>query len=138
MTIATPYRCPRCIAAPRPSTFANERRCAFTADGTFTPDNWRCGTLDALIGPSAPVQPGAGATVNGRDESLDVVMAHPDDGGWFIFGRYKRRGCTDFARHVVRGETMADRQALEQAEDHVGPVTLALVERAIACHRGAR
>jgi hypothetical protein len=108
--------CPRCAADPQPANFGSPRKCAFDEQGHFTPDNWNCATLSALFGFAEPetVQAFTG------DEMVEVIptlldgeacerpqdryeMEPGDDldtGGFFVFTRYKRRGCTSAAVHV--------------------------------------
>lgn len=88
------YRCPRCAADPRPRHFASDRRCAFLADGAFTPHNWNCATLDAVMAVRAGCE-----ELEGSDESMQIVYSG-DYGGWLVFTRYKHRGCTSSAMHV--------------------------------------
>jgi hypothetical protein len=115
----TPYRCPRCAADPQPKDFGNPRRCAFKADGTFTPDNWNCATIDALLNiiPTSFEQ-------EGSDESMQGILCEPEDTrGWLLFARYKHRGCTSSAMHF--GDSVAE------------PLTLALAEDTLAYQLGS-
>lgn len=115
-----PFKCPRCAADPRPENFGNDRQCAFTADGQFTPENWNCATIDALLGTNPQ-------TTHGLDERCEVTPTwldvEDDDGthwygGWIVTTRYKRRGCTSSAVYV--GDFHPPQ-----------PVTLAFMERVI-------
>ena len=114
--------CPRCTADPRPENFGNDRKCAFDAEGNFTPDNWNCATIEALIPPHFDGE----GVVFGDDESFEYTYL-PEigegDTGWIITSRYKRRGCTSSAIWV--GDFYPPR-----------PVTLALVEGLLS-HRAA-
>lgn len=114
------YQCPRCAADPRPEHFGDDRRCAFDADGNFTPDNWNCATIDALIG----FDRHGSQIVDGDDERCEVTPTYIDDGtdevygGWIVTTRYKRRGQTDSAIYVGQFHPPQ-------------PLTLAFTERAI-------
>lgn len=89
--------CPRCAADPRPTGFGDDRKCAFDAAGDFTPENWNCATLEALM----DVQPPLYRTVSGNDESLQTCYRRSCEfGGWIVLTRYKRRGCTSSAVYV--------------------------------------
>lgn len=120
------YLCPRCTADPKPEGFTTPRQCGFTAEGQFTPDNWNCATLDALIGPSSitpTVAPDGATFVAGSDERCEVTPTWIDDdsddyGGFIVTTRYKRRGRTDSAIYVGMFHPPK-------------PVTLALIERVI-------
>lgn len=125
------FRCPRCTADPQPPHFGSPRNCAFNADGSFTPDNWNCATLDALMENAKEHW--------GDDESMQVVLwAYEFDAsawydlppgappvmergtdGWLIFTRYKSRGCTDAAGHFNQ-------------HDGFRPLTLAMAEAFLA------
>jgi hypothetical protein len=120
--------CPRCEIDPKPENFVDSRRCAFDADGKFTPDNWNCGTIDALIGDDPII-------VYGHDEQFEATPTHFDDelnGGWIITTRYKRRGRTssafytgdfsppllltlDLADRVIHSRNLFDQWRKEQA-----------------------
>jgi hypothetical protein len=92
--------CHRCEADPQPSNFGSPRRCAFNADGTFTPENWNCATIDALLIGGALERYGSGEH-GGDDETMQVVYSGGGYGsGWIVLTRYKRRGCTSSAVHV--------------------------------------
>jgi hypothetical protein len=105
--------CDRCSHDPQPSNFGSPRGCAFTDEGTFTPDNWNCGTISALLelerAPNGYLDPFYGSpSIMGYDESLDLIPV-PEDmdcpsedafGGWIVLTRYKRRGKTSSAVHV--------------------------------------
>lgn len=111
--MANTFLCPRCAADPKPEHFASERQCAFDAEGHFTPDNWNCVTLNALIGDNPRV-------IQGGSEQLEVTPVNGTEyGGWIVTTRYKRRGCTSSAIWV--GDFSPPR-----------PVTLALVEQILA------
>jgi hypothetical protein len=104
--------CGRCRADPKPERFGSPRRCAFAQDGTFTPDNWACATIDALVDRRA-------YDIEGEDETMTVVPAHHGEhGGWIVLTRYKHRGKVSSAIHV--GDFYPPR-----------PVTLRLVESAL-------
>lgn len=91
------FRCARCSADLRPEGFGDDRRCAFTADGSFTSDNWNCATLNALIGEAD------NRAVEGCDERFEWTPVNGTDyGGWVITTRYKHRGCTSSA--IVVGD----------------------------------
>lgn len=85
--------CHRCINDPQPEGCGDPRRCAFTPMGYFTPNNWNCGTLEALM------DLGTMAEVWGTDESMQVIKGK-DFGGFLVLTRYKRRGRTSSAVHV--------------------------------------
>lgn len=92
------HQCPACVADVRPKGFGSDRNCAFNADGTFTPDNWNCATIEAVL-------EGEAGELLGDDETGEIVPVSGDgerDGsnGWIILTRYKRRGCTSSAIHV--------------------------------------
>jgi hypothetical protein len=101
--------CRRCKEDLQPPLFASPRRCAFLDDGSFTPDNWNCATVEALLRIDAV------PTLEGCDESLDVVSGR-DYGGFLVLTRYKHRGKTSSAVHV--GDFWPPR-----------PLTLAVAER---------
>jgi len=85
------YLCPRCAADPRPENFGNDRQCAFSADGSFSPDNWNCATMSLLVDAAQNV-------IHGCDEQMEVRPVNREDyGGWLITSRYKHRGCTSSA-----------------------------------------
>lgn len=89
--------CDRCLADPQPKHFGNPRRCAFTPEGVFTPDNWNCATIQALLE--------LARTVNheGNDESMQMLYVDPKETrGWLVITRYKYRGKTSAA--VVVGD----------------------------------
>lgn len=109
--------CPRCEADPKPEGFGDRRQCAFDAEGHFTPENWNCATIDAILGDEPTV-------VRGDDEQCEVTPTYCDDGeheygGFLITTRHKRRGCTSSAIYV--GDFHPPQ-----------PLTLALAERVIA------
>jgi hypothetical protein len=113
------YACHRCAADPQPANFGNRRKCAFLADGSFTPENWRCATIDAILNiiPSSFEH-------DGDDESIQGLLCEPEETrGWIILGRYKHRGCTSSAMHF--GDSRAE------------PLTLALAEATLAYHLGS-
>jgi hypothetical protein len=105
--------CPRCLADPQPKNFGNPRSCAFDdASGLFTPDNWRCATLDKLMSIAEGV--GKMQEYGGDDETVQVVpvlLEYTYQGvtncpapavdvtteGFFVFSRYKQRGRTSSA-----------------------------------------
>lgn len=87
---AEKWMCSRCAADRRPRNFGNDRSCAFTADGTFTPDNWNCATLEAV---SLRFHE---ENIRRSDESVQVI-AGDDYGGFIVLSRYKNRGCTSAA-----------------------------------------
>ena len=94
--------CHRCEADRQPPGFGDPRKCAFLDDGTFTPENWNCATLEALTGEDSSERPWPQwrtTEVNGMDESLQVV-AGSDYGGFLVLTRYKHRGRTSSAVHV--------------------------------------
>jgi hypothetical protein len=114
-----PFKCPRCAADPQPKDFGNPRRCAFLADGTFTPENWRCATIDAILNiiPSSFEH-------DGDDESMQGLLCEPEDTrGWILLARYKHRGCTSSAMHF--GDSRAE------------PLTLQLAEATLTYHIGS-
>jgi hypothetical protein len=93
--------CRRCIADPRPVGAGSERRCAFDADGAFTPENWNCATIEALLhtqdeGGEFPVN----LQFFAPDESMQIVPDSGTFGGWIILNRYKQRGETSSAAYV--------------------------------------
>jgi hypothetical protein len=121
------YRCPRCQNDPQPPNYGSPRRCAFTEKELrlieFTPDNWNCGTLSALV---ASADPDSKHTQYGDDESLDLILCDPDaERGWIVLTRYKSRGTCSSAVHV--GDFWPARI-----------VTLDLVEKTIAYHTAPR
>ncbi len=96
--------CERCERDPKPTNFGSARGCAFPSDSYgknpaeifFSPDNWNCATITALLD---EYDPDRRKTIYGNDESLDLVPAVPADGdfepeprGWLVLTRYKRRG----------------------------------------------
>lgn len=86
------FRCARCAADVRPANFGSDRNCAFNEDGSFTPDNWNCGTISALIcGDESAL-----TIVSGCDETVEVIRGE-EHGGFIVLSRYKRRGCTSSA-----------------------------------------
>jgi hypothetical protein len=90
------YHCLRCLADPQPSNFGSLRSCAFDAKGNFTPDNWRCATMDLLLELKQQ-------EVDGSDESMQIIPVNGDEAsGWLVLTRYKHRGCTSSA--VVVGD----------------------------------
>lgn len=110
------YRCPRCEADPQPKDFGSPRRCAFTADGSFTPENWICATIDALLEIAA-----TSFEQELDSETLEGVACEPEErGGWILLARYKHRGCTSRAIHF--------------GDKRCEPLTLALAEETIAYH----
>lgn len=114
--------CPRCTADPTPRNSA-PRSCAFDTAGVFTPDNWRCATLEALTSTNEGARLACSAArLYGHDETIDIVPAallieDHDDGwdGWIVLTRYKQRGRCSSAVHV--GDFFPAR-----------PITLALAE----------
>lgn len=110
------YLCPRCAADPQPANFGNPRRCAFLEDGSFTPENWNCATLDALLDIMA-----TSFDHDGDDESFQGILCDPNEArGWILMARYKHRGCTSSAIHF--GDSVAE------------PLTFALVEATLKYH----
>ena len=112
--------CKRCQDDPQPEGFGSPRRCAFTEDGEFTPDNWNCATIGALY----EVGEMRIERLYGNDESMDVFDVLDQDDpvttrGWWVVTRYKSRGCTSSIAHV------GDFYPPE-------PVTLAAVEAELA------
>lgn len=81
--------CTRCQNDPQPPQFGDPRKCAFTESGEFTPTNWNCATLDALLQQR-------GIDAEGIDESLQARYAGTYR-GWIVLTRYKHRGCTSSA-----------------------------------------
>lgn len=86
--------CPRCQRDPHPALFEGPRRCAFDEEGNFTPKNWNCATLTALMGLDRCTE-----DIYGADESMQVIRGR-DYGGFLVLTRYKWRGCTSSAVHV--------------------------------------
>lgn len=94
--------CRRCSETP-PGNLSSPRRCAFTDTGEFTPENWNCGTIEALLR-------GPHEQRSGEDESMQIIPVREpfnEDGvddaywdGWLILTRYKTRGRTSSAVHV--------------------------------------
>ncbi len=118
----TKYLCPRCAAGPKPEDFSSARSCAFDEAGNFTPDNWRCATIDALeeLIPDTDWWP----ELSGADESAQVVPVRLSEDyteGWIILSRYKHRGKVSSAVHL------GDFWPAE-------PLTLELAELVIANH----
>ena len=110
--------CSRCQADPRPKHFGDPRRCAFTDGGEFTPENWNCASIEAML-----TREGMDDCVEfGDNESFEHTYV-PEIGehetGWIITSRYKTRGCTSSA--IMVGDFYPPR-----------PVTLELVERLLA------
>lgn len=102
--------CKRCQDDPQPDGSGSPRRCAFDDAGDFTPENWYCATIEALLHtqdvPAAvgfePVFP-TNLSFWGPDESMQIVPAgdmDEADGGFIVLNRYKQRGCTSSAMHV--------------------------------------
>ena len=106
--------CPRCEADPQPQNFGSPRNCAFKrdrlADGSmlivpsdysFTPDNWQCATMTALID---AYDRDRKKVIYGHDESMNIIPCDPDAdsdyGGWIVLTRYKSRGKVSSAVHV--------------------------------------
>lgn len=90
------FMCPRCAADPQPEDFGSPRKCAFLEDGTFTPKNWNCATIDVVMNAWA-------IEIEGVDEHMEVVPVPAEwasTNGWIVLTRYKRRGCTSSAVHV--------------------------------------
>jgi hypothetical protein len=87
------FKCDRCKADPRPEHFGSDRECAFNKDGTFTPKNWNCATLGALMDMADMFEH------FGTDESMQVIAGEAYN-GFLVLNRYKRRGCTSSALHV--------------------------------------
>ena len=85
----TKFMCPRCAADVRPTNFGSDRTCAFNADGSFTPDNWNCATLDALMERECFDE-------RRSDESIQIIWGD-NFGGFIVLTRYKNRGCTSSA-----------------------------------------
>ena len=109
--------CPLCAADPQPENFGSPRKCAFTATGEFTPENWNCASIEMLLDHERSED----CCVYGDDESFEhtYVDERPFEGeGWIITSRYKRRGRTSSAIWV--GDFFPPR-----------PVTLGLVVRAL-------
>ncbi len=132
MTEPPAFRCPRCAADPQPANFANARKCAFTAAGAFTPDNWNCATFNALMARVTDEDEHTGdneslqlipVRVPETDDEDDWAMSH----GWIVLTRYKQRGRTSSAIHVgdfwpARPVTYAlVAQVLDQHEAVYGP-----------------
>jgi hypothetical protein len=90
----------------------SDRSCAFDADGAFTPDNWNCGTIEALM--ALGLEPD-GDSIYATDETMQIIRVseavefpeppdwnpdHFEQAGWIVLTRYKRRGKTTSAMHV--------------------------------------
>lgn len=115
--------CNRCTADPQPANFGSPRRCAFNPDGSFNKDNWNCATISALLNLEHCVEH------YGDDESMQVVtvpsppdpdaLVHFCTDGWIILTRYKYRGETSGAHHVMWSGL-------------VEPLTLELAERTLS------
>ena len=74
------------------------RKCAFPSEGAFSPDNWQCAAIGALI-TIALLE--IGAPVYGVDETLVYVQARaPELGGWLVLTQYKRRGRCSSGIHI--------------------------------------
>jgi len=114
--------CKRCEADPRPAHFGSNRGCAFKHDGSFTPKNWNCATINALL------EYQQGDEHYGQDEHLEVVSVLTHSGsesnGWIVTTRYKHRGQTASAVHVT--------------QDGYFPVTLQLIEEVLQAYAEAR
>lgn len=90
------YLCPACAADLKPVGFASPRNCAFTESGDFTPDNWNCATIAAMM---SRVE----GELLGDDETGEIIpvrTSKTETNGWIIMTRYKSRGCTSSAVHV--------------------------------------
>jgi hypothetical protein len=145
LTPTLKYECQRCAADPQPSDFGSRRNCAFTDDGTFTPDNWNCATIRALFA-AAGEDDGFGKFVEGwgDDESLQAFSArmrwldedgYPESGtqGFIVLTRYKSRGCTSSAVHV--GDFWPPKPVTLGDFWPPKPVTLELVNSVIAAYQ---
>jgi hypothetical protein len=115
------FRCHRCLADPQPDGFDSPRRCAFLENGQFTPDNWNCATISALIDRERDACGDRDVDHYGNDESMQIICYTHTEGtdGFIVFNRYKQRGCTSSAMHV--GDFWPAR-----------PLTLSLAEAVLA------
>lgn len=107
--------CWRCEADRQPKHFGTPRKCAFTESGEFTPDNWNCASIEALLTHERMDD----CVVFGDDESFEhtyVPGIGDHETGWIITSRYKTRGCTSSA--IMVGDFFPPL-----------PVTLELVDR---------
>jgi hypothetical protein len=103
MGIKTKFKCPRCLADPQPVHFGSPRNCAFNEDGTFTQENWRCGTMDKLLSFTREHD----GNLDGCDESMQIIDGPSDSGdpndeicGFIVMARYKHRGRTMAAKYI--------------------------------------
>ncbi len=103
--------CPRCEAA---GNELPDRKCAFRGP-FFSPDNWNCASINALLDAFDPERLKA---IYASDESIDIVPCDPDrDRGWIVLTRYKRRGRVSSAVHL--------------GDHDPGAVTLGLVDATV-------
>lgn len=92
--------CPRCTADPQPEHFGDPRGCAFDEDGHFTPHNWNCATIAALLRVE-----GVCERIHGESQTVDLVPAYVTDdpgyhNGWIALSRYKQRGRCSSVIHI--------------------------------------
>src|SRR5690606_26459627 len=78
--------------------FGSARRCAFEDDGWFTPENWNCATVTALMDAADDLM----QEIYGNDETMQVIpyVDECEGNGWIILTRYKHRGSTSSAVYV--------------------------------------
>ena len=96
--------CPRCKAAQ--TWQGSPRRCAFVS-GTFSTDNWRCGTMDALRD---------WCEVDAACDSDQHAAFFPTgDGAFIVLGWHRFRGRTEYAG--LLDETAVHDLTLARAEE---------------------
>ena len=97
--------CRRCLERGK-TTDRTDPKCAFES-GTFSPDNWDCGTMNALR------ERGEKTRSYCEDQSAALVPIFRE-GRYIILGWYKNRGKTEYAG--VLDEEEIKPLSLEDAE----------------------
>lgn len=90
-----PYRCPKCVEQGQPENWAKVQ-CAFRADGSWTGENWACGTMNFLR------ERADYHGLRSRQDNNSCAMA-PVQTGWVVMEYYKERGRVDAAWFIGDG-----------------------------------
>jgi hypothetical protein len=105
--------CKLCSTDTHPQNFAEPRKCAFDDAGQFTPNNWRCATMDKL----RDLAREWGYTCRDDDYAGSIgVIASYD--GYIVMTWYKQRGKVGSAVVMADDEPTA-LLSLKVAEDAV-------------------
>jgi hypothetical protein len=111
--------CRRCQEQGQPENFSSPIKCGFLS-GSFDPDNWQCGTLNALRSLIKPDD-----IKYNEDCSVAVLPCFGTEDGFLLLTWYKRRGavakCDWIDLFMQSPATLEDVEAtIEALEAHYG------------------